>query len=85
MALPASRLRGWIVGAEDLGAAGDELIAAVGVIRASLFRVDISTCPDEVALADKGRDVARRTVVALDKGGVRVARFRVGEEDATTQ
>src|ERR1700733_15755921 len=61
---------GWFVdgvgGAGELSATGHHGVANGGVVDAGFLCVSVGAGPDEVAFADEGGDVGRRTTVAFD-------------------
>ena len=85
MPRPTRRLIGGIVGAEDLGAAGDHSIAARRVVVARLLGVRIGARSNEVTFLNQSRDVTGGTVIPFDKGSVGLAGLRVGKQNSAAQ
>lgn len=79
---PAGGLGRRIVRAEDLGAAREHGIPAPGVVGARFLGFGVGAGADEVAFLDQRGNLGGGTVVALDEGGVGLARLGIGKEDA---
>lgn len=82
---PSGRFVDGVVGAEELGTTGDHRIANAGVVGARFLGVGVRAGTNEIALANKRCNIGGRTFVALDEGSIRLARLRVGEDDASSQ
>ena len=82
---PGGRLRGRVVRADHLCAAGESKVAPRRIVGARLFRAFIGSCSHQIALLNQRIDLRSRSVVLFCERGIGRTRFSIRKEYPPTQ